>query len=258
MQTGQPNTADQAGSIQSDDKIPSAEFAAERWSPVSTPATGSIRALRSVGMETDAHPIAWIRICSPPYHGLTFRVFAEKPEMRFDLMLGHEMRLRVTPGVIRKASPLGRLTNQSLKRGDEAGLILIGDQTSRAARFKAFPDAHDVISHRRKAMKLGFDQEIRKRFALRGQHRDVGREVKRRGIGLISEKFYACGDAQIVSQALAFFSRGTFPGEPELPVEVTGKFRADFNEFPLIFFRPEHRDVEQHHRALIGAVEAAQ
>ena len=118
-------------------------------------------------------------------------MFPEKPEVRFDLVFGYEMRLGVTPCVFGETPPLGRFANQAIEGGNETSLILIGDQTPRTTRLKAFPDAHDVVSDCWQAMKLGFDQEIRKRFTLRRQYCDVGSKVKRRGIGLVSEKFHA-------------------------------------------------------------------
>jgi len=47
-------------------QISSVEFATDRWSPVSIPATGNPRAHRSVGMETDAHPAKANTGSTPP------------------------------------------------------------------------------------------------------------------------------------------------------------------------------------------------
>ena len=74
---------------------------------------------------------------------------------------------------------------------------------------------------------MGFDQEIGKRFALRGQQRDVGGQIKRNWIGLIAEKFNAATETEVMCETLAFFPSNPFADQPAKRVLVqaikTGK-----------------------------------
>ena len=135
---------------------------------------------------------------------------------------------------------------------------MVGDQAARPVGGKALADTHDVVSHRGEAVQLGLDEKIRERLALRGEHGEVGGEIERGGIGSVAEELHPCAEAEVVGEAFAFFARGAVAGQPELPVEVARQSGAKLDELALVFLRPEHGHVEQHHGGRIGAVIAAQ
>jgi hypothetical protein len=47
--------------------------------------------------------------------------------MSFDLMFRNKVGLGMSARVVRKAPPVGRLSNQSLQRGDKPRMILVND-----------------------------------------------------------------------------------------------------------------------------------
>ncbi len=178
--------------------------------------------------------------------------------MGLDLAFGGKVIASVAPGGFAEGfSQTGR-PDELVERSNKGVLVAVPDEVAGLAGRKTFADADDVVGDGGQAVQLRFDQEIRERFALGSQQREIGREVERGGVGLVAEESHAAAEAEIMRESLAFFPGGAVAGEPELPVEIAREFGTEFDQLALIFQPAKHGDIQHHHGVGIGAVEFSQ
>lgn len=95
-----------------------------------------------------------------------------------------------------------------------------GDEVPGHSVVETLAGAADRITHHGQPGALGFDEEVGERFALRGEHRDGGGAVERRGIGLPAVEGDAVGEAERGCVALAVGAGGAVAHEGEAPIQV--------------------------------------
>src|SRR5664280_183344 len=136
------------------------------------------------------------------------RTAAREPAEEFEILVHVLLRIEGGRGV--RASPGG--PGLPLRRGGAGqsldGLLKSAPIAARKhetslVREKTFADALDVIDDGWKAISLGLDHKIRKRFRPGGVNSDVRGQVERGGIALPSEEFHLRAEAARGDGALA-------------------------------------------------------
>lgn len=133
-------------------------------------------------------------------------------------------------------------------------MVTSRDHETRAAVAETFRDPLRVIGDGGEAVRLRFDEEIGKRLAAGGMHRDINGAVECGRVALEPEKFDPRGDVARPGPRLAVGAGGTVAREPKLPIDFRWQPRGDLDQLTLVFFRPQHGDAEQDGRGGSRAV----
>lgn len=168
------------------------------------------------------------------------------------------MRAGKVAGLVARGAPGGGIGDEGLQGGAKAAAIVGRDEPAGAAVEKGLADAEGVVGDGGQTVRLGFDEEVGKRFTAGGMHREIGSVVERGGIGLPAEETHAIGEAEGGRAFPAGGEGGTVAGEPKLNRGGGVERGEDVDQRNLILLRTKHRHIEQHNRVGGGALRGAQ